>query len=524
MSKFPKLVINGEKARKALLRGMNIAADATASTLGPRSRNVAIDMHPGQDVAPKVIHDGVSVLRSINLPDELEDMGVRLLKGAAMKTNEVAGDGTTTSTILAQALINEAFVNIAAGANPMLLKQQIEEATKIVIEELKKMATPIKTDKEIEQVASISAADPIIGKLVAEALKKVGKDGVITVEDGTSYETTVEYKEGMEIDRGYATTSPYFQTNGETTEAVIENPYILLTDRKLNYARELIPFMDKFLKTTKSKNIVIIAGEIVEEALSFLVVNKLRGNLNVLAVQAPAFGDRRIDELEDITILTGGKSVLEDTGRSLDTVEIVELGRADKVVGDRDKTIITGGKGEKGAIRKRLDDLREQIKVANSPYDADIKEQRLAKLSGGVAVIKVGGATEVEIREKRERVIDAKNATKAAVEEGIVAGGEIALLEVSHKIESKILKNALRAPFRRLVQNSGMDYGDIRELMAGRKYPFGIDVTDGKVKNLIKAGIIDPVLVVKTALQNAVSIACAVLTTDTLITDLPPKE
>ena len=524
MSKFPKLVINGEKARKALLKGINIAADATASTLGPRSRNVAVDRHPGQDLPPTILHDGVSVLRSINLPDELEDMGVRLLKGAAMKTNEVAGDGTTTSTILAQALINEAFINIAAGANPMLLKQQIEEATKVVIEELKKMATPIKTDKEMEQVASISAADPVIGKLVSQALQKVGKDGVIMVEDGTSYETTVEYKEGMEIDRGYATSSPYFQTNGETTEAIIENPYILLTDRKLNYARELVPFMDKFLKATKSKNLVIFAGEIVEEALQFLVVNKLRGILNVLAVQSPAFGDRRIEELEDIAILTGGKAVLEDTGRSLDTVEIVELGRADKVVGDRDKTIITGGKGEKGAIKKRIDDLREQIKVANSPYDADIKEQRLAKLAGGVAVIKVGGATEVEIREKRERVIDAKNATKAAVEEGIVAGGEIALLEVSHKIESKILKNALRAPFRRLVQNSGMDYGDIRELMAGRKYPFGIDVTDGKVKNLIKAGIIDPVLVVKTALQNAVSIACAVLTTDTLITDLPPKE
>src|SRR3990167_9444858 len=519
MSKFPKLVINGEKARKALLKGINIAADATASTLGPRSRNVAVDRHPGQDLPPTILHDGVSVLRSINLPDELEDMGVRLLKGAAMKTNEVAGGGTTTPTILAQALINEAFINIAAGANPMLLKQQIEEATKVVIEELKKMATPIKTDKEMEQVASISAADPIIGKLVSQALQKVGKDGVIMVEDGTSYETTVEYKEGMEIDRGYATSSPYFQTNGETTEAIIENPYILLTDRKLNYARELVPFMDKFLKKTKSKKLVIIAGEIVEEALSFLVVNKLRGHLNVLAVQAPAFGDRRIDELEDIAILTGGKAILEDTGRSLDTVEIVELGRADKVIGDRDKTIITGGKGERGAIRKRLDDLREQIKVANSPYDADIKEQRLAKISGGVAVIKVGGATDVEIREKRERVIDAKNATKAAVEEGIAAGGEIALLTVSHTIDNKILKNALQAPFKRLIENSGLDYGDVREQMGGKKYPFGIDVTSGKVVNLIKAGIVDPIKVTKTALQNAISIACAVITCETLITD-----
>ena len=532
MAKFPKLVISGAEARKAILKGINIAADATASTLGPRSRNVAIDMHPDQDIAPKVIHDGVSVLRSINLPKPLEDMGVRLLKGAAMKTNEIAGDGTTTSTILAQALVNEAFKNITAGANPMLLKAQIEEAAKSVIKELKKMAKPIKTDEEMEQVASISAADPVIGKLVAEAIKKVGKDGVISVEDGTSFETTVAYKQGMEIDRGYATTSPYFQTNGETNEAIIEDPYILLTDKKINYAHQLVPFMDKFLKETKSKNIVIFAGEVLEEGLHFLVVNKLRGNLHVVAVQAPAFGDRRIDELEDMAILTGGAAILEDAGRQLEAVDITELGRADKVIADRDKTIILGGKGDPKAIKKRMDDLREQIKIANSPYDADIKEERLAKLAGGVAVISVGGATEVEIQEKRERVIDAKNATKAAVEEGIVAGGEIALLSVATKwpktaennLGADILRLALKEPFKRLITNSGFDYAEIREKMANHNYPKGIDVIDGKVKDLIKAGIIDPIKVVRSALENAVSIACMCMTCEFLITDLVKEE
>jgi len=529
MAKFIKDIITGQFAREKMLRGMNVLADAVGSTLGPRSRNVAVDKAPGQDVPPVVLHDGVSVARSINLKDVHEDMGVRLLKDASLKTNEVAGDGTTTSTILAQALVNEAFKNIAAGANPMLLKAQIEETSKVVIEQLKKLAKPIKTDEEVEQVAAISSADPVIGKLVAEAIKKVGKDGVISVEDGKTFETTVTYKQGMEVDRGYATTSPYFQTNGETTEAIIEDPYILLTDKKLNYAHQLVPFFDKFLKETKSKNIVIFAGEIIEEALQFLVVNKLRGNLRVLAVQSPAFGDRRIEELEDMAILTGGKSILEDAGRQIESVDIVELGRADKIIADRDKTIILGGKGDPKAIAKRMDDLREQIKIANTPYDADIKEQRLAKLAGGVAVINVGGATEIEIREKRERVIDAKNATKAAIEEGIVAGGEITLLRLSGMIKettlgSSLLKIALCRPFQRLVENSGLDYAEVREKMAGKKYPYGIDVIDGKVKNLIEAGVIDPLKVVRSALENAVSIACMCMTCEFLITDYVKEE
>lgn len=524
MSKFLKSILTKDQARNSMLKGMNVLADAVGSTLGPRSRNVAVDKAPGQDLPPVVLHDGVSVARSINLPDPHEDMGVRLLKGASMKTNEIAGDGTTTSTILAQALINEAFKNIAAGANPMLLKAQIEEETKKVIEELKKLAKPIKTDEEMEQVASISASDPIIGKLVAEAIKKVGKDGVISVEDGKSYETTVTYKQGMEIDRGYSTTSPYFQTSSETTEAIIEDPYILITDKKLNYSHQLIPFLEKFVKETQSKNIVIFAGEVIEEALQFLVVNKLRGLIHVVAVQAPAFGDRRIEELEDMAILTGGTSILEDAGRQIEQVEVSELGRAEKVIVDRDKSIILGGKGDSTVIQKRMDDLREQIKIANTPYDEDIKEERLAKLAGGVAVINVGGATEVEIKEKRERVIDAKNATKAAVEEGIVAGGEITLLRLASQVKEtttggSILKNALCRPFQRLVENSGFDYAEIRERMAGHKYPEGIDVTDGQIKDLIKSGVIDPVKVTRSALENAVSIAGMAITTETLIAD-----
>ena len=529
MSKFIKTIIKGQEARQKMLAGMNVLADAVGSTLGPRSRNVAVDKAPGQDIPPTVLHDGVSVARSINLQDVHEDMGVRLLKGAAMKTNEVAGDGTTTSTILAQALVNESFKAIGAGANPMLIKSQIEEAAKLVVKELKKLAKPIKTDDEIRSVASISAADPEIGKLVAEAIQKVGKDGVISVEDGKSYETTVTYKQGMEVDRGYSTTSPYFQTNGETNEAIIEEPYILMTDRKLNYAHQLIPFLDKFLKETKSKSLVIFAGEIVEEALQFLVINKLRGNLQVVAVQSPAFGDRRIDELEDLAILTGGAAILEDAGRQIESVDISELGRAEKVIVDRDKTIILGGRGDKKAIQKRMDDLREQIKNANTPYDADIKEERLAKLAGGVAVISVGGATEVEISEKRERVIDAKNATRAAIEEGIVAGGEITLLKTAEKLPSStlgasILKTALQAPFRRLIENSGLDYAEVREKMAGHGYPEGIDVMDGEIKNLIEAGIIDPVKVARSALENAVSIAVMCATTETLITDFVPND
>lgn len=522
MSKFIKTIATKEEARAKLLKGINILADAVGSTLGPRSRNVAVDMAPGHDISPVVLHDGVSVARAINLKDVHEDMGVRLLKGASLKTNEVAGDGTTTSTILAQAIINEAFKAIASGANPMLLKEELEKQSQSVISNLKKLAKPIKTDEEMKQVATISAADPVIGKLVAEAIKKVGKDGVVTVEDGKSVETTVTYKEGMEFDRGHR--AGQFITNPDKNESIVDDTYILLTDKKINYDYQLVPLFEKLAKEKQSKNLVIIAGEIVETALQFLVINKLRGVINTIAIQAPAYGERRVDELQDLAILTGGTVILEDMGRQIESVDVSELGQADQVLSDFNRTVISGGKGDKTAIQKRIEELREQIKNAEAPYDADIREQRLSKLSGGVAVINVGGTTDVEVKEKRERVIDAKNATKAAVEEGIVAGGEITLLTLAKGLPNGILKNALQAPFKKLIENSGLDYGEIREKMAGKEYPWGIDVTCGCLKDLIDRGVIDPVRVTRSALENAVSIAALVITTETLITDLPPDE
>ena len=526
MAKFAKNIIFDEEVLEKLQDGMNILAKAVGSTLGPRSRNVAIN-NPND--TPEVYHDGVTVARRINLKDPFEDMGAELLKVAAVKTNEVAGDGTTTSVILAQAIINEAFKVIAAGTNPMLLKQEIEEALKVVLEELKKLKKDVSTPEEIIQVAAISCADPVLGKLIGEAFNKVGKDGVIAVEDGKSFETTVEYKQGMEIDRGYL--SQYFKTNEDTLEAEIENPYILLTDKRLNYGHELVPFLETILKSG-NKNLVIFAGEVVEEALATLVVNKLRGNINVCAIQAPAYGDRREHELEDLAILTGGHVLLNESGRELKSVTIEELGHADKIIADIDKTVIINGKGSKKAIDKRIAELKEQIKHANTDFDKLIKEERLAKLAGGVAVVNIGSVTETELKEKRERVIDAINATKAAAEEGIVAGGEITLLELAKRMDHpekvwiwhQILIDALKAPFKKLLENSGMDYAETLQKMSGHSYPEGIDVIDGQVKNLIEAGIIDPAKVVRSALENAVSIACITMTTNTLITDVGKEE
>ena len=532
MAKFPKDIIFDQEVREKLLNGMNILAKAVGSTLGPRSRNVAIN-NPHD--TPEVYHDGVTVARRVNLKDPFEDMGAELLKAAAVKTNEVAGDGTTTATILGQAIISEAFKVIAAGTNPMLLKQEIEEALINVLGELSKIKKPISTPDEIIQVATIASSDAILGKLIGEAFNKVGKDGVITVEDGKSFETTVDYKQGMEIDRGYL--SQYFKTNEDTSEAVIEEPYILLTDKRLNYGHELVPFLETVFKSG-NKNLVIFAGEVIEEALAVLVINKLRGNIKVCAIQAPAYGDRRQHELEDLAILTGGTVLLEESGRELKSVTIEELGKADKVIADIDKSVIINGHGSKEAIKKRITELKEQIKHANTDFDKLIKEERLAKLAGGVAVVNIGSVTEIELKEKRERVIDAKNATKAAAEEGIVAGGEIALLKVANSLQrllkvSKtapitlgqgILFEAMKSPFKHLVGNSGMDYAEIREKMSGHNYPEGVDVIDGQIKNLIEAGIIDPAKVVRSALQNAVSIACITMTTSTLITDVLKEE
>ena len=521
MAKFLKDLKFNEEARAKLLKGINIVAEAVGSTLGPLGRNVAVDTYRDVDLPPTVLHDGVSVARAINVPDQFEDQGVRLLKTAALKTNETAGDGTTTSTILAQAIVNEAFKVIAAGNNPMVLKQEIEAGLKLVLAELKKLAKPISTDEEIVQVATISSADSSLGQIVAEAIKQIGKDGVVSVEEGSGFETTVEYKQGMEIDRGYL--SPYFVTEDKSVEAIIENPYILLTDKKLNWAHEVMPFLEKFIQETQSRDLVIFAGEVLEEAMAVLVANKLRGVLHVCAIQAPAFGGRRLDELEDIATLVGGKVLMEDSGRGLDKVEVAELGRAEKIIADRDKTIIYGGAGDKGAIEKRMNDLREQIKIGNTPFDKDIKQERLAKLAGSVAVINVGAATKVEMDDKKERVIDAVAATKAAIAEGIVAGGEITLLKLS-SLGKGILFDALKAPFKRLMENSGLDYAEIREKMSGSEYPQGIDVTDGQIKHLIEAGIIDPVKVTRCALENACSVALMVITTNVLISDAFKEE
>jgi len=407
-----KLIEFDDKARQKLMEGINIVAKAVGSTLGPRSRNVALDQYGGTDLPPTILHDGVSVARAINLKDPHADMGARLLKNVAIKTNEIAGDGTTTATVLTQAIIQESLKAVASGYNPMLLKQEIELASVIVLANLEKLAKKISKEEEKEQIATISSSDPYIGKLVATALAKVGNNGVLTVEEGRSFETTIEYKQGMEIDRGYL--SPYFKTDEEKGEAVIEEPFILLSDKKFNDQYELAPFLNKFLQESKSKNLIIFASEVAEEGMATLVINKLNGNLNVVAIQAPAFGDRRMEELEDIAILTGGHPILIDSGRELKSVEIAELGRADKVVVSQNKTVIVDGRGNKKAIEKRINDLDSLIKRATTDYDREQKEQRSANLAGKIAVINVGAATEIELKEKKERVIDAVNAAYLA--------------------------------------------------------------------------------------------------------------
>jgi len=524
--KLPKELLFGTKARNKLLKGVNLVAEAVGTTLGPRGRNVAIN---DRFATPVVLHDGVSVAKQVNVKDQFVDMGAEILKTAAIRTNEIAGDGTTTATILGQALINEAFSAIASGANPMVIKKQIEDTMVKVLEELKKLTKKIETDEEIAQVATISSTDPNIGKLVAETIKKVGKDGIITTEEGNKVETEVDYKQGMEFDRGYL--SPYFINNKETESSIMENPYILITDKKINHQYELEPLLKK-LYEKQIHNLVIIAGEVVEEGLAILVLNKLKGVFDLVAIQAPSYGARRIDELEDIATLTGGVAIIGDSGRTLESIEIEELGRAEKVTVDRDKTIILNGNGNKDDIKKRINDLKGQIKNSKNDFDTDTKKQRLANLTSSVAVINVGGATEVEVKEKKERVIDAVNATKAAIEEGVVAGGQMALVNISKMpfwgdvsdFGATILRKALRMPFKRLIENTGLDYAEVWGELSDQKYPMGIDVIDGKVKNLIEAGIIDPVKVERVALENAVSVATMLMTTNVLITEIIEDE
>ncbi|MFN3742160.1 MAG: chaperonin GroEL [Anaerolineales bacterium] len=533
-----KQLVFSDEARRKLKNGMNILANAVAATLGPKGRNVAIDRKFG---SPTITHDGVSVAKEIELEDPFENMGAQLLKEAATKTNDIAGDGTTTSTVLAHAIVNEGLKAIEAGYNPMLIKRGIELATEAVVAELRKMAVKIETKEEIGHVATNSAADKEIGDLIAEVMDKVGKDGVITVEESKSLQFETEYVEGMQFDRGYI--SPYFITDADHMEAVINEPYILIYDKKISAAADIVPILEKLVQTGK-RDLVIIAEDVDGEALATLVLNKLRGMLNVLAVKAPGFGDRRKAMLLDIAILTGGTVISEETGRKLETATLADLGRADKVVADKENTTIVGGKGDAARIQARIKEIRAEIEKSTSDYDREKLQERLAKLAGGVAIIRVGAATETELKEKKHRVEDALSAARAAVEEGIVPGGEISLINAVRalddlKIEDNgveeirvgvnIVRKALEAPIRKLAANAGQDGSVIidsvrREAQKQNNLNIGYNVITGEYVDMIKAGIIDPLKVVRGALENAASIAGMILTTDVLITEIPEKE
>ncbi|MDE3091030.1 MAG: chaperonin GroEL [Chloroflexota bacterium] len=524
-----------EEARRSLKSGVDAMAHAVKTTLGPKGRNVALDKKFG---APTVTHDGVTVAKEIELENPYENMGAQLLKEAATKTNDVAGDGTTTATVLAQMIVTEGLKNVAAGANPMLLKRGIEKGTAALVEELKKMAKPIKGKEEIANVAAISAADPEIGKLLADVMDKVGKDGVITVEEsktGLAFET--EYVEGMQIDRGYVT--PYFVTNPERMEAVLENVYILLTDKKISAHTDIVPLLEKLVQMGK-RELVIVAEDVDGEALATLVLNKLRGMLNVIAVKAPGFGDRRKEMLRDMAILTGGQVITEEMGRKLETTQISDLGQVRKVISTKDDTTFIEGSGSDKDIKGRINEIKAQIEKTTSDYDKEKLQERLAKLAGGVAVIRVGAATETELKEKKHRVEDALSATRAAVEEGIVPGGGVALLNAIpalDKVEGngdiqtgvQILKRALEEPMRQLAENAGHDGAvviqDVRRIQKEKgNLNIGFDVLAEDYVDLVAAGIIDPAKVTRSGLENAASIAAMILTTEALITDMPEKE
>ncbi len=535
-----KQLVFSEDARRKLKNGMNTVANAVSATLGPKGRNVAVDRKFG---SPTITHDGVSVAKEIELEDPFENMGALLLKEAAQKTNDIAGDGTTTSTVLAHAIVNEGLKALEAGYNPMLLKYGILQATEAVVEELRKMSVKIDTKEEIASVATNSAADEEIGGLIADVMDKVGKDGVITVEESKSMQFETEYVEGMQFDRGYL--SAYFITNADQMQAIINEPYILINEKKISAAQDIVPILEKLVQIGK-RELVIIAEDIDGEALATLVLNKLRGMLNVLAVKAPGFGDRRKAMLQDIAILTGGTVIAEETGRKLETVTLQDLGRAEKVVSDKENTTLVGGKGTKAAIEGRIKEIRAEIDKSTSDYDKEKLQERLAKLSGGVAIIRVGAATETEMKEKKHRVEDALSAARAAVEEGIVPGGEISLINAATKLDKllkglddedneetrvgiNIVKKALEAPIRKLAANAGQDgsviIDTVRRTAAEKKDKnIGYNVLTNEYTNMINAGVIDPVKVVRGALENASSIASMILTTDVLITDMPEKD
>jgi len=523
-----KQIIFGQEARQSLKKGIDVLADAVKVTLGPKGHPVALDKKWG---APSVIDDGVTIAKDIELPEPFENMGVQLVKEAASKTNDACGDGTTTSTVLAHAMITGGFKNVAAGADPLALKRGIEKATGAIIEELKAVSTSVKDKEQIAQVATITAKDREIGNLIAEVMDKVGKDGVITVEEskGITYET--EYVEGMQFDRGYI--SPYFMTNPERMEAEIDDPYILITDKKISAVADLLPALEKILQV--SKNLLVVAEDVDGEALATLVVNKLRGTINILAVKAPGFGDRRKAMLEDMAILTGGQVISEEVGRKLDSVTVEDLGRARRVTSDKDKSTLVEGKGPDEAIKARIKQIKAQIEETTSDFDREKLQERQAKLAGGVAVIKVGAATEVELKEKKHRVEDALSATRAAVEEGILPGGGVALLNslsVLDKLELKgdevtgidIVGKAVEEPIRWIADNAGSDGSVVVDAVKKSPAGTGYDAEVGEYGDMVKKGIIDPTKVVRNALQNAASIASMVLITESLVTDIPEKE
>ncbi len=531
---MPKQLYFNEEARRALKRGVDIVADAVKTTLGPRGRNVSIDKKFG---APTVTHDGVTVAKEIELKDPFENMGARLLVEVATKTNDVVGDGTTTATVLAQSIVNEGLKMVAAGANPMLIKRGLDKAVEAVVAELKSAAIPVRDRADIAHVAAISAADSEIGDLIAEVMEKVGKDGVITVEESKGIAFEKEYTEGMQIDRGYI--SPYFVTNPERMEAELEDPYILITDKKISSIQDILPVLEKALQVTK--NLVIVAEDVDGEALATLVVNKLRGTINALAVKAPGFGDRRKAMLQDIAILTGGTLISEEIGRKLDSATIEDLGRARRVVSDKDNTTFIEGRGDERAIRARIEQIRAQIETTTSDFDREKLQERLAKLAGGVAVLKVGAATEPELKEKKHRVEDALSTARSAVEEGIVPGGGVALLTVipaldrvqvtyeDEKYGVQILRRALEEPMRQLARNAGEDgaviIDTVRRLQKEKNDKnIGYNVLTGEFGSMIEMGIIDPVKVTRSAVQNAVSIAGLLLTTEALIADIPEEK
>ncbi len=523
-----------EEARRKLQKGMDMLASAVITTLGPKGRNVAIDRKFG---SPTITHDGVTVAKEIELEDPFENMGAQLLKEAATKTNDIAGDGTTTSTVLAHAIVTEGMKNLAAGANPMLLKRGIEAATKAVAENISKQAIEVTTQEEIANVASISAQDREIGELIAEVMDKVGKDGVITVEESKGLAFETEYVEGMQFDRGYI--SPYFITDPEAMEASIESPYILIYDKKISAATDIVPLLEKLVQIGK-RELVIIAEDVDGEALATLVLNKLRGMLNVLAVKAPGFGDRRKAMLQDIAVLTGATVISEETGRKLDSVTIADLGRAEKVTSTKEETTIVGGQGDPEAIKGRIEQIRVEIDKSTSDYDREKLQERLAKLSGGVAIIRVGAATETELKEKKHRVEDALSATRAAVEEGIVPGGGVALINTLAALDEvkmdnedaqigvNMVRKALTVPMRKIAENAGKDGSVIienvrREQEKSGKHTIGYNVLTDEYVDMIEAGVIDPAKVTRGALENAASIAAMILTTEALITDVPEE-